>query len=718
MNTFNKNGKSRIGSTHTPFTARAAVLLGSLLLLTACGGGGSQSNAGPVFTSGDSISVPENTTATGYTATATDADGDTVTFSLSGGADQAAFSLDASSGVLSFNTAPNFEAPTDSDGDNGYTVEISASDGNTTTTRAVTVMVTDVAEAPDVAATPALGLALKAFRFTWSDVADATFYRLLENPDGVSGFSQVGGDIPAGDEHYDHSVPLYARVNARYLLQSCNPTGCTDSSELSVSGTLTGAVGYFKASNTGASDWFGWAVALSADGSTLAVGAIFEASNATGIDGDESDNSLAFAGAVYVFTRSAGAWVQQAYVKASNTDAHDRFGTAVTLSADGSTLAVGAHYEDSNATGIGGNESDNSASGSGAVYVFTRSAGAWSQQAYVKASNTDAGDQFGTALALSADGTTLAVGAADESSNATGIGGYEGDNSAGNAGAVYVFTRSAGGAWSQQAYVKASNTDADDRFGYALALSADGTTLAVGAADESSNATGIDGNESDNSAGGSGAVYVFTRSAGGTWSQQAYVKASNTGDAFDHFGWAVALSADGTTLAVGAHGEASNATGIGGNESDNSARGSGAVYVFTRSAGVWVQQAYVKASNTDANERFGTAVALSADGNTLAVGAFLEDSNATGIGGNEIDNLASSAGAVYVFTRSAGAWVQQAYVKASNTDTDDRFGQAVALSADGSTLAVGAYFEDSNTTGIGGDQFNNDASGSGAVYLY
>jgi len=716
MNTFSKNGKGRTGSTHTPFTARAAVLLGSLLLLTACGGGGSQSNAGPVFTSGNSISVPENTTATGYTATATDADGDTVTFSLSGGADQAAFSLDASSGVLSFNTAPNFEAPTDSDGDNGYTVEISASDGNTTTTRAVTVTVTDVAEVPDVAATPALGLDLKAFRFTWSDVADATFYRLLENPDGVSGFSQVGGDIPAGDEHYDHSVPLYARVNARYLLQSCNPTGCTDSSELSVSGTLAGAVGYFKASNTGAQDRFGRAVALSADGSTLAVGAFAEDSNATGIDGNLNDNSASIAGAVYVFTRSAGVWVQQAYVKASNTDAGDRFGWAVALSADGNTLAVGAYYEDSNATGIDGNESDNSARGSGAVYVFTRSAGVWSQQAYVKASNTDADDEFGWAVALSADGNTLAVGAHPEDSNATGIGGDESDNSLGFAGAVYVFTRSAGGAWSQQAYVKASNPDSLDLFGWAVALSADGSTLAVGAFGEDSNATGIGGNESDNSATNAGAVYVFIRSAG-AWSQQAYVKASNTG-ASDGFGTTVSLSADGSTLAVGAFAEDSNATGIGGNESDNSARGSGAVYVFTRSAGVWSQQAYVKASNTDTDDVFGTAVALSADGTTLAVGASGEDSNATGIGGVESDSLATDPGAVYVFTRSAGVWVQQAYVKASNTDTDDAFGTAVALSADGNTLAVGAHPEDSNATGIGGDQFNNDASGSGAVYLY
>ena len=139
-----------------------------------------------------------------------------------------------------------------------------------------------------------------------------------------------------------------------------------------------------------------------------------EDSNATGIDGNQADNSASHAGAVYVFTRSAGAWSQQAYVKASNTDADDAFSWSVSLSGDGNTLAVGARWEDSNATGIDGNQADNSAFESGAVYVFhAQRRVAWSQQAYVKASNTDGFDQFGggdRGLSLSGDGNTLAVG--------------------------------------------------------------------------------------------------------------------------------------------------------------------------------------------------------------------------------------------------------------------------------------------------------------------
>ena len=192
-----------------------------------------------------------------------------------------------------------------------------------------------------------------------------------------------------------------------------------------------------KASNTGAGDLFGYSVALSADGSALAVGAYLESSNASGINGNQADNSASSAGAVYVFTRNGVAWSQQAYVKASNTEAGDGFGISVALSADGNALAVGAYTESSNATGINGNQADNSASQAGAAYVFTRSGSIWSQQDYVKASNTGAFDHFGISVALSADGSALAVGAHDEDSN--GIGGNQADNSALNAGAVYIY---------------------------------------------------------------------------------------------------------------------------------------------------------------------------------------------------------------------------------------------------------------------------------------
>ncbi|MBX3319055.1 MAG: FG-GAP repeat protein [Nitrospira sp.] len=125
---------------------------------------------------------------------------------------------------------------------------------------------------------------------------------------------------------------------------------------------------------------------------------------------------------------------QQAYVKASNTESDDWFGTNIAV--DGDTLVVGARFEDSAATGINGNQADNSAPDSGAVYVFTRTGGVWSQQAHVKASNTEAGDRFGI---VAIDGDTLAVGAIEERSAATGIDGNQADNNASDSGAVYIF---------------------------------------------------------------------------------------------------------------------------------------------------------------------------------------------------------------------------------------------------------------------------------------
>jgi hypothetical protein len=164
---------------------------------------------------------------------------------------------------------------------------------------------------------------------------------------------------------------------------------------------------------------------------------------------------------------------------------------------------------------------------------------------------------------------------------------------------------------------------------------------------------------------------------------------------------------------VGAPLEASAATGVNGNEADNTAPSAGAVYVFTRTAGAWSQQAYLKASNAGANKVFGGQVALLGD--VIAVASRLEDSNATGINGDQGNSDAPDSGAVYLFTGSGGVWTQKAYLKASNSDAGDRFGK-VALSGD--SLAVGAIHEDSNATGMNGNEADNSALDSGAVYFF
>ena len=464
---------------------------------------------------------------------------------------------------------------------------------------------------------------------------------------------------------------------------------------------------YLKASNTDGDDLFGNSVAIVGD--TVLIGAPREDSNATGVNGDQTDNSATDSGAVYVFVRNgAGNWSQQAYLKASNSDGGDLFGDSVAIF--GNTVVVGAPIEASNANGIDGDESDNSATRAGAAYVFVRDGtGNWTQQAYLKASNSDGGDFFGNSVAITGD--TVVIGAVGEASTATGVNGNEADNMATFAGAAYVFVRDGSSTWSQQAYLKASNPETFDTFGNSVAVAGD--TVVVGAEREESIATGVDGDQSDNSANSSGAAYVFTRDGSDNWSQQAYLKASNT-DGGDLFGHSVAIAGD--TVLIGARLEASNANGVNGDESDNSASQAGAAYVFVRDGtAAWTQQAYLKASNSDAGDVFGSSVALAGD--TVVIGARAEDSNASGVAGDQIDNSANDAGAAYVFVRDGtGTWTQQAYLKASNTDAGDEFGSSMAIAGD--TVVMSARFEDSNASGIAGGEVDNSASAAGAVYVF
>ena len=498
----------------------------------------------------------------------------------------------------------------------------------------------DCSTVPEV---PALMLSLspiKQFELGWSPAPGAQFYELEQSVAPGEPFVPLGRGVLGPP--VSHTMPLHLRHQASIRLLACTLVGCTASTPVDVMGSLAEAVGYLKASNPDAGDGFGVRVAISGDGSTLAVSASNEASSAAGVDGEQSDDAAPGAGAVYVFVRNAlGAWSQQAYLKASNPGELDAFGHDVALSADGDTLAVSAVLEDSHATGIDGNQANDAAPSSGAVYVLVRDdLGEWSQQAYLKASNPDAHDRFGWSVALSDDGDTLAASAIGESSHATGIDGDQGDDSAAESGAVYVLVRDDAGSWSQQAYVKASDPDPGDQFGYDVALGEHGNTLAVGAFFE-------DGD--DDSISGSGAVYVLVRDELGRWSQQAYAKATNP-DPSDAFGRSVALSADGRTLAVGASFEDSSAVGIGGQRADDTAPDSGAVYVLVRDGmGTWSQRAYVKAPNPDPDDRFGSSVALSGDAHTLAVGAWLEDGGATGIGGDQTDDAAPDSGAVYLY---------------------------------------------------------------------
>lgn len=683
------------------FYARAfwVVVMSSLV---GCGGGGGSSSSGgvvpPTYTVGGTISGLSGTVVLQNNGSGNKSVGVNGSFSFSASLiDGAAYSAS----VLS-NPA-------------GQTCTIANAVGVISGANISNVSVTCVTGKPGAPVVTLTAVKPKELKFSWSSVAGATYYRISKDPDGSSGYAQVGSDVLGISATDLISVHAHNWINARYKVEACNSAGCTASASISTAAEMINAIGYFKASDNTWSIGFGHAMAISSDGTTLAVGAL-DHSSSTGINNYQANNSAHGSGAVYVFFWDGLAWQQQAYVKASNPDSQDQFGgQSITLSADGNTMVVGAALEDSGTSGINGIQSDNFAEDSGAAYVFTRSAGVWTQQAYMKASNTDAGDLFGYQVALAADGNTLAISAMREASSATGVGGNQADDSAATSGATYVFSRS-GSTWSQQAYLKASNASADEEFGNALSISSDGNTLAVGAHREDSAATGVGGDQLDNSAVISGAAYVFSRS-GSSWTQQAYIKASNTA-AFDAFGCSLSLSGDGNTLAVGAIYEASGDAGVGADQADNSLFQSGAVYMYSRTATVWSQQAYIKASNVGYEDQFGFAVSLSSTGSMLAVSAFHEDGAAAGVNGDQSGDAVELSGAVYTFARTGSAWSQSAYVKASNPDRVDLFGFSLALSGDGGVLAVGARDEDSLATGINGSQGNDNPSGSGAVYLY
>lgn len=475
---------------------------------------------------------------------------------------------------------------------------------------------------------------------------------------------------------------------------------------------------YVKAANSDPGDYFGHSVSIDQD--TMVVGTYSEDSQDVGIDNGSSasaDNSLDDTGAVYVYKRSSRAWAPEAFIKADYVDYEDRFGHSVSV--DGDTLVVGAPLEDSSQSSITTvAASDNNLIDSGAVYVYTRSGVTWSLQAYIKAPNAGIADQFGYSVAL--DGDTLAVGAPNEDSNVTSVNSNTSsqNNNSSDTGAVYIFKRT-GNSWALEAYVKANNNDVNDYFGRVIDLNLD--TLVVGVEAEDSNLTTISNGStasSNNSSANSGAVYVYKRSAS-TWAQESYIKAVNN-DAYDKFGASVAVYGD--TIVVGAPEEDSNETSIANGasaSSDNDSSKSGAVYVYSRSGANWSQQSYIKPSNSEEFDRFGTSVAVSND--DLLVGSSHESSSSSSITNSASasdDNSSAEAGAVYVFSRSGVSWVQKSYFKAPNSGGEDHYG--IAIDINDNTAVVGATREDSQVTAISnGTTASSDDSvaNSGAVYI-
>jgi hypothetical protein len=429
---------------------------------------------------------------------------------------------------------------------------------------------------------------------------------------------------------------------------------------------------YIKASLAHAGVRFGSALALSLDGNTLAVGAPLERYGAKD------------AGAVYVFAWNGSKYGLQQRIIRNDADDGDLFGASVSLSADGTVLAIGVPGDDSAATGLNGDSSNNGSSDSGAVYVFTRSGTNWSQSKYLKYGATSTNWNYGTAVALTPDAKFLAVTAPGP----------------GNTGLVVNRWTLLNG---NSVNANPLPAEVDDRIGSSVAILDDASALFAGAQLDDENVYGFTKSppSPNNAAPDSGAMWFLGYSA----SYRYKFKATNPA-AGDQFGTSVACSSDGAAVAVGAPLEDSASAA---NQADNSADAAGAVYVFDEPANTldWGQTGYLKAPNPATLDHFGVSVSVAADGTRLVSGA-------PGRAGG---------GVAYMFERELPpgmTWGTPTTLIGSNTEAGDEFGAAVAISRNGFVTAVGAPGEASeiNSAGTTPDPNNNNAPNAGAVYVF
>lgn len=541
----------------------------------------------------------------------------------------------------------------------------------------------------------------KTYNLGWTVTPGAMRYELFEDPDGAAG-PQPESLFGVGAANNVTSFPiqvgglLHERVNASYRLRACDASGCGPFTS-AVTPDLTQAIGRFDLPAGDPTQRFGAytnAIALSADGLTLAVGSPREGSS----------DGLAGAGAVYIFSRSmpgvgmpAPAWGLRARLEGSSPAAKMAFGASLALSANGRTLAVGAPEERSNARGINGDAANRDAYGAGAAYIFMDNGSTWSQQAYIKSRNTPAKvetcsrldisgtavfpctpQHFGFSVALSADGNLLAVGAPEEGANFTpgsaavlsGLS-FTGETIfGGGVGAVHTFARNNGG-WAEQAHLPGSSADPTmARFGAVVALSSDGTVLAANTDKD---------------------ISVLTH-LGGVWSAPTQVWRVPAAGALTGSHNPFAMSRDGSTLAV----------------LDRSGGTDVQLRTFTRTGDAWTQQPALPVKAADGFFTNSVMLSLSADGRMLAVGNLDDASNASGINGNPNNQALYSAGAVNVYRRDGTTWAHRAYLKAPQPRALARFGASVALSGDASTLAVGTSSATDGVTPAAAD----------AAYLY
>lgn len=353
------------------------------------------------------------------------------------------------------------------------------------------------------------------------------------------------------------------------------------------------------ASDRSAGDFFGISVSIS--GNYAIVGSQQD------VDDGSGNNTLTVAGSAFIYERDdSGQWIETAKLIAGDRASSDFFGDAVSI--DGDYAIVGARTEDQDADG------ENFLDNAGSAYVFKRAIdGTWNELTKLVASDREAFDNFGASVAI--DKNYVIVGANQEDEDVNG------ENTATQAGAAYVFKRIDDDTWTEVAKLVASDRETDDLFGYPVAISGD--QIVIGAWQEDEDSAG------ENSMSRSGSAYVFERSEEDNWSESTKLVASDR-SAADFFGISVAISKN--YVVIGAYQ----------NEDEDNGETTGAAYVFGRSAdGEWAEKVKLIASDRASDDEFGFAVAM--DGADVFIGANREDED------ENSDNTANAAGSVYIF---------------------------------------------------------------------
>jgi len=511
-----------------------------------------------------------------------------------------------------------------------------------------------------------VGADIKQLLFDWDDVTGAAYYRLLVQV-GTSAFKPVIDNIPASTTQARLSIAVHLQnwANTRYVVAACNTSGCTKSAAVLPKNLMLDSIGYLKASNTDPGDAFGHSLVLSDDGATLAVVAEAEDSNASGVNGNQADNSSESSGAVYVFHRASSGWRQEAYLKAGVNVPRQFFGStrnsllgrALAINANGTLLAVGTPEQGGVAGSLLG----------GVVYIYQKStSGSWSLVQTLASPNEIV---FGSSVDMSLDGRTLKV-----------------DSGGGEFTHIYVRP---GATWQLSATLTPLSEDVCDT----TRLSGDGNTLV----------SACEARELPHP------VHVETRKrSGNTWTQVSDMPlSSNLGVPAG-----LALDFDASTMALqerDLQGQPPTTT----------------VGVFRWTGATWAHQSEIPFTlefGSDGEDAFffGATLGFNRAGNLLAISDAVAKESGSGVSPASMPGP-TIRGAVYLWQRDArnpATWTMRSVVKSPNPDFMDGFGTSIALCGTGSTLAFSSEGEDSKAKGIDGDRRDPTAREAGAAYLY